>query len=541
MALLRYTSLIRAAGVIALVIAAAAPNLGAQDLSIIATVDKRTVAVGQPLVLTLTINGATNVQGAPDLPNIPGTSRAGGVSRSTSMSIVNGQVTRSIAFRYTLLPTRAGTLQIPVISLSLSGQAYHTQPISVAVTNAPAPPAGRGGAAPGQPGGQLTSDLIFIRAEVDKSEAYQNEGITVSYKIYTSVDVTQYNVEQLPTEGFWSEEYPLPPQPTLRPVVLDGMRYQAAEIKRLELFPTTPGELTIDPMILTATVRMPAARQRSRSLFDQFFNDPFFSRGQRQNVSLATRPITITVKPLPAAGRPASFGNAVGQFSLTATADQTAVTTDDAVTLTVRLEGTGNVKLAELPPLSVSSDFEVYDPKIAEEVQRSGSDIRGHKTYEYVLIPRNPGAQRIHSMTLSYFDPAAQAYKTATTPEIMIDVTRGRQPLAAVPSNLTREEVRLIGSDIRFITVEAPEWLPVGVRFYHGAAFWLAACFPLLIISGAVGYRRHIDRLESDSGYRRRRSAGSLANKRLRMAETAPGPTAPRCTLSRGTGSAPHA
>jgi hypothetical protein len=491
-----------------------------QDFTVDGTVDRTTTTLGQALVYTLSISGSANVQGTPQLPVLTDFTVLGGTSSSTNIQIINGKMTRTSSFSYTLMPQKSGKLTIPAITLKLNNESYSTEAIGITVSDAPQAQAP--GQAPQQgPGtGQSIENLIFIRAEIDNNGVWQNQGITVSYKLYTALDVSQYSVEQMPTEGFWSEEYPLPPQPALVPEIINGMRFQAAVIKRLELFPTHPGELTLAPMHMIATVRIPT-RRTTRNVFDRFFNDPFFGGGQRQKVNLATKPITIIVNPLPDDNKPAGFENVVGQFSLSASVDKKNVSTDDAITLSVVVEGTGNIKLVEPPDLNVSADFEVYDPKITEDIRRSGTEISGVKRYEYVLVPRNPGAQRIRSMKLNYFNPWSGKYETAETGEIVLTVTKGQNVSAALPSNLTREEIRLVGSDIRFIKVETPEWLPVGARFYHGFLFWSALGFPFLLIAGAMLLHRHTDRLQSDSAYRRRRSASAEVTKRLSEAESA--------------------
>lgn len=52
--------------------------------------------------------------------------------------------------------------------------------------------------------------------------------------------------------------------------------------------------------------------------------------------------------------------------------------TNEPITLKFDINGTGNLKLLELPPFELPNGFEKYDPKTDEQINRSGK-ISGTK------------------------------------------------------------------------------------------------------------------------------------------------------------------
>jgi hypothetical protein len=224
-----------------------------------------------------------------------------------------------------------------------------------------------------------------------------------------------------------------------------------------------------------------------------------------------SNPLRISVSALPA-GRPEPFSGVVGRLSLTASLDRDSVGANDAVTLTVRASGEGNLRAVPAPELGLPSDFEIFPPETSESVQPFGSGLSGEKTFEYVLIPRAPGRREIPVIRMGYFDERAGAYRTASTSALPLTVTgiAGEGPAGAA-----RGGVATLREDIRFIHLAAGELEPRGRSLFGSPVFWMVALVPLVGVVGAMGVRRHRDLLEGDVAYARGRRASSLAKKRL--------------------------
>lgn len=480
----------------------------AQDVSVRAYLDRAEVGLNQLFVLNVEISGTQDVEAEPEFPDLSGFATYLGSGRSTSMQIINGRTTLSLTLQYRFQAHQEGTFEIGSVAVRAAGDMYRTEPLSITVTSNPARPSP--GAAP-ETGLDLDAEDLFVTAEVDRRSVYENEPVVVEYRIYTRVNVESYSVTSLPgTAGFWVEELESD-APQVERMVRDGLQYVTARIRKVALFPTGPGTRTVEPLAIEAQVRV---RRRSRDLFEEFSESLF---GRRVPVGRASEPIEIEVLPLPEEGRPNEFSGFVGRLELAASVDRTEAETNQAVSLIVRMTGEGNVRALPEPNVAVPAEFEVYPPEVSEQVDRGGERISGSRTLEYVLIPRAPGTQTIPSIEMSYFDPARRAYATAASDPITIEVTGA--PLAdPLVAGRSRGGIEPLRADIRFIHIETPSFRPVGRSVFSRASFWIVLLIPLLGVGGAVGLRRHRDRLEGDVAYARRRRASRMAKKRLAQA-----------------------
>jgi len=497
----------------------AASGLQAEPLSITATVSRTRLAVNQQLALTIELSG-DGAQRAeqPELPDMGGyLTFLGSGGTSQNMSFVNGKMSVSKSFTFYYLAAKAGTFTIPPIKVVHKNKTIQSQPITLTITPSSTPPS-----PDRQKQGRTdnkNSENLYIRTLVNKKTVFQNEPIVVTYRIYAAVSVTGYSIIKLPeTTGFWVEDIEMPPQPEVKEEIINGQRYVTADIKKMTLFPTSPGKRSIGPLSLQCEVKE-QTRRRSRDIFDSFFDDGFFGRTVRKTIS---SPIAeINVKPLPRIDKPDSFSGVVGQFKITASVDKNTVKTDEAVTLTVTLSGVGNIRTLSEPVVQIPPDFEQYEPTISEKIDRTNGVISGSKTFEYVLVPRFPGMQRIKPIEFSYFDPKTKSYKIVRSPELLINVEKGAgQIVRSGGSGLSKEEIKYVGQDIRFIKLVSDDFRPIGDRLYKRDLFFVLLVFPLLLLGIAFSYQKHVEKLSGNIAYARSRKANAMAKKRLSKAKT---------------------
>jgi len=490
----------------------------AQPLQVTVSADRTSLTVSEQLVLTVELSGdGANSVGQITLPDVGEyLSLLGSGGSSQSIQIINGGMSVQKSFTYFYQAVKEGTVTFPAISVNYKGNAYSSSPLVIQIGRGSAPAAGGAPSSSSLAPGDASDEDLFIRAAVSKRTVYPNEPVIITFRIYTRVNVASYGISKLAdTGGFWAEDLtPQGQQPQTRQEVINGRKYVVADIKKMALFPTSPGGKTIGPMVLDCDVRM--QNRRSNDIFDNFFDDPFFGRTVRR--SIASKPISIEVTPFPEENRPANFSGLSGQFRLSASVDKQDVKTNEAITLKVAISGEGNIKTIPKPLVQLPADFEQYEPKVNENIQRQGDVVSGGKTFEYVLVPRFPGQQRIRPIQFSYFDASARQFRMLTTPEIAINVEKGSGDVATVPSGLSKEEVRFIGQDIRFIKLQSPHWRRTGYAFYRSGWFMLLTVLPLLALAGVFAYRRHLDKLSGNIAYARSRGANRMAMKRLAKA-----------------------
>ncbi|HDI51047.1 MAG TPA: protein BatD [Bacteroidetes bacterium] len=499
-------------------------ELVAQDIVLKTYVDRTTVPLNQQFVLSVEISGKdANHAPEPNLPDISDFAALSGSSSSQSIQIVNGRMSISRTINYYYVATKVGKFNIPAVQIEMRGKTFKSAPIEIEITQAAASPpkSQQRPRATVRPESSVAGNL-FLKVKFNKSKVYQNEPVLVTYKIYTRVEVISYSIKKLPKAvGFWVENFPMPQQPTTHEEIVNGKKYVVAEVKKMALFPTDPGLKVIEPMEMVCEVQL-RQKRRSRDIFDQFFSDDFFGNsffGRRIQTKLESKPVKIKVLPLPTIGKPADFSGAVGQFQLNASVDKNVVQTNEAITLKVKISGRGNIKMVREPNIAFPPDFEKYPPKVLEKINRQNNMISGNKVFEYVLIPRYAGEQRIPPFSFSYFDPANKKYKTLWSPEFVIKVAKGKEEFVSLGSGLlSKEEVKLVGKDIRFIKMNSPKFFRKNV-YFNSSFLLIIFILPLFAVAGALGYRYRANKLAVNVAYARSQRANRIAKSRLRRAE----------------------
>lgn len=485
------------------------------------------VAVGDQFRLIYSVNGQATGFRSPaikDFTVLAGPSQ----STSTSMQIINNQVSRSVeyTFTYILQATTEGTFTIPPASVNVDGKTYQSNPATIRVVKGNAPAPQQQQQQQQQQGGDITDKDLFVRASVSNSNPYQGEQVIATYKIYTRVPVAEYSITKLPsTAGFWSQDL-IKDMTKLNQYreTINGVEYVVAEIKKEALFAQKSGSLTIDPleMDVVAQIQRKANRRGFNDpFFDSFFNDSFFgSTYQNVRKTIRSNALNINVKPLPAAGKPSEFAGAVGSFSISSSIDKEQLKTNEAMTLKFTVSGRGNLKLMEKPNLVFPNDFEVYDPRVTDNITAAQNGVSGSRTFEYLIIPRNPGDFTIKSVRYAYFDIGSGTYKTLSTPDFKIKVEKGSGgESVVVGGGVDKEDFRMIGTDIRHIKTGSQELRPLNSYFISSPLFplWMALP-PVLLIAFILVWKNELRR-RNDLALMRNRKATRVARKRLKAAE----------------------
>lgn len=496
------------------------PGARPQDLQVTATVGADVVGVQDNFQLTITVSGRdSNDAEVPRLPRFHSFRVVAGPSVSTSYQWINGRSSSSKSFIYVLLPEKEGEYTLDPVEVSVGGKVYKTQPVAVRVTAASsAPPPARDRisdpfaeddiqARRSIPGGEE----VFVLAEPDRTTVYVGQQVTLAYHLLTQVGVTGLQLQESPPlTGFWVEDLKVDPNPNARRRFMNGREYLDYAVKKQALFPNSPGRVTIEPSTFAISVRTPG--------------DIFGFLTQAQTVYRKTREVEVTVKPLPREGRPAQFNGAVGSFSLTSSLDRKEAATGDAVALVISLAGKGNLKTVPDPALPPMPDFTIYSSKRSEQARPADGDaVAGEKTWEYVVVPKAPGSQKIPSLSLSYFDPDRDRYVTLTTPELELKVQKGggSDTLLTGLSGMTKQNLKRQGSDINFIKLSTADLRRGNQPIFHSTWFYLAAGIPLLVNVGAYLYQRERRRESSDLVLARSRRARRTALRRMKEAEKA--------------------
>lgn len=447
-----------------------------------------------------------------------------GPNQSTQMQIINGSVSQTSSYTYVLQAVKEGTFKIGSAEIIAGNAKVVSNPVTIIVSkNTNKSQAGSSQKQNGDNSNVVAGGKnVFIRARVDKLNPYQGEGISVVYRIYTKVTLLNYSVNKLPSfNGFWSQEISMPQQLEFHSENVEGVAYKVADIKKVILFPQRSGTLSIDPMEgeVIARVQLRRQQQQSNDPFSQFFNDPFFNNNlQDIKVPLKSESLKINVRDLPG-GAPQSFTGAVGKFAYEVSLDKKETKAHDAVNLKIKITGKGNIRLIDSPKIEFPPDFETYDPKENVSVNVTTNGVTGSKTFEYLIIPRNPGNFKISVAPFSFFDLEKKQYITQQSPSLTLNVGRGTETTTTVVSGVNKTDVQILGKDILFIKTKDPAFITGSGTLYKSPVFYSLILTPALLFAGLLFLRKRKETMAENVKLIRSQRANKVAMKRLSAAK----------------------
>ncbi|MBS1782682.1 MAG: protein BatD [Bacteroidetes bacterium] len=376
---------------------------------------------------------------------------------------------------------------------------------------------------------------LFIRVSVDKTKAYVGEQITASYKLYARMPMN-VAISKLPSlNGFWTQDFILPGQGALKPEeeVVNGKTYQVFLLKKSALFPQQTGTLTLDPAEAEGQARIITQSQQKSPFggmfdddpfFQQFgslmMSDPFFNSNMFNTVAykdvpvkLKSEPVKINILPLPDKEKPQNFSNAVGNFTISASVDKPNLSTDDALTLTLRISGTGNLKLIETPKIQLPNGLSTYDPVIVDTITGRTTTISGTKIITYTVSPNVAGDYEIPAIPFSYYNPASSRYASTQTQPIKIHVTKGKHynPTLAQKDGLS--DIHDINHSPLNTSLNSKK--PMLLR----TGYWSAFAIPTLLFIGLLVWKKRDENLSKDSASLKLKRANKIALRRLKTAK----------------------
>ncbi|MGZ3772752.1 MAG: BatD family protein [Pseudobdellovibrionaceae bacterium] len=467
-------------------------------------------------------------------------------------------------FHYMLSPKRAGSLNISAFEVVVNGKAFRTQPIGVKVGNHPtAQPKNKKRTSPGSgmpgfddpfdsmdsaeeemfnqllrqrqrllqqqmqqmqqmaPDENLPSavrsgmpnaafrslptnpnEAFFISVEIDKTEVYEGEQVTVNWYLYTRGQMETLDRLKFPDlRGFWKEIIEEVPSIQFYEEVVNGVPWKKALLASHALFPIKAGNtVVVDEYKIRSRVRLPAQG------LGGFFGRPYeYTRSSAR--------VPIKVKPLPVEGRPSDFTGAVGQFEVSANVDNKSVPVNQPVSVKIRFEGSGNAKLIDLPAINWPTGLEPYDTKNESKFFKNG---RSYKEFEVLVIPRQEGKMTIPAMSISMFDPQGKKYYTRSTQPIELTIVNN--PNAPVGSSS-----RLTEAGKPAAPVVSENKLPEPIMVWSPAAQASVLYRPWMwfLIYGSV-LSALLWKGQREFGWgRRRRSLKDLVNKRFKQVDQA--------------------
>ncbi len=393
-----------------------------------------TFAVDQTAQLLIHLDGARDAH--IDIAEVDHlTFQQGG--KSSNIQIINGAITASVTYSYSVQAQQPGTYTIPEITAVIDNEKYQTEPISFSVTAAAAP-------APQSPGRQppdISDSIAFIKFMSAKNKSYLGEVVSVQIKAYfrQGARIDQISLPRFQGEGLLIDE--LDRNPRQVEEIIDNAPYR---VLVWDSFVTGVKEGTYPVGVgLDANLLIPSGR-RSPGFGSNFFNDDFFddffTSYQSKPIKAASPETEFQVMALPDTAKPEGFAGAVGNFSLELEANPTEVRVGEPITLSMTVSGTGNFNRVEAPVISDAGNLKLYTP--SGEFKSGSSPYEGSKHFEQAAVITDPNISQIPPVVFSFFNPDTGQYQTTFSDPVDITVTPavGKTMVQALPSDTDTPE-----------------------------------------------------------------------------------------------------
>ena len=475
--------------------------VNAAAVSVRASINKTALTLDDELTLTLTIDGAAgNLM--PQLPSLPAFNV---YSRATSTQVINGHAVTT--FQYIMVPRFQGQTTIGPIAVTYGGQTYLTEPMQVTVyrTTAQTPPpaaptiqtahsvSSQSPVAPAKAPAsmpllerslynqatQKSGQPYFMVAAVSDKNPYENQSFLLAIRFYynrpisgsapyTAPSITNLFLEEISrSDGTQT---------------IGNLAYEYVEI-RYGASGVTAGKAIIGP----AKISYVPASSHNLSIFRMF------SAAMEEPKTAQSNSITLNIRSVPTQDQPSTFYGAVGSgYTLNASVDRNEVEAGDAINLTVKVNGPGNLKSTRDLKLPKLANFKTYDVVSSGGISTAGGTLRSYKIFKTVLVPISSGEYTVPPLFWSYYDPASAQYLTLKTEPISIQVTPASKADSGFDFRAHADlngGVQTLGQDIRYLkSIGAPQtelWLSQ-VANWHAISI---AAFCLLLFSILIAWR----------------------------------------------------
>ncbi len=380
--------------------------------------------LGEAIPVEIHVNGSEDVM-SPDLAGLADFTAeylGGNRNSRTSITIINGRQTQDIfrgfVLSYRLTPKRVGRLALPALEIQASGRTVRTEPLEFEVR---------------QP--QETDDLK-LRMRLPKSDCYVGEVLPLAVTWYVGQEVRnfEFTLPFLDTPGCLWLAPPLPADIQRRDAreryltfeyrneniiaergreSLGGRDYTTITFRRL-LVPQSPGRIELPGAAVVCETMRGFRERRPHPLL------PMRQSGYYERTVVPAKPLTLEVKPLPAAGRPANFAGHIGRFAIEADAEPLEVNVGDPITLTVTLTSPDFIEHVELPPLQDQAAL-ARDFRIPAE-RAPGKTVGARRVFTQTIRATHEQVKEIPALELPYFDPETGRYEIARSQPLSLTV-----------------------------------------------------------------------------------------------------------------------
>lgn len=428
------------------------------------SVSGRNIQVGENVEIELNVEG--DLEDEPIFPETDGMTVSSS-GKSSNVSIINGDISRSVIYKFSISFSKPGKFKIPSITLNVDDKDFKTQEIEVNVSAV---------TAYDQDKIAEEKPFFFIKREVSTQTPYVGQPVTETIKIYRRIDWNGASRFNQDNSDF--KYYEIKGTKDSREQIA-GTLYGVTTLERV-FVPLKEGAKELGTFGVEVQYQDPnSTRRNSRDPFG------FFRGGNLTSKRIMAPQQTIGVNGLPLKGRPSEFSNFAGDIKLSTNLSENTLKTGDTATLTITAEGSGWISSLDLKaPKLDENNFKVYPdrPETNENIGSNG--ITGSKSIKFAIVPVNVGEFDLGEYSFSFFNTKTKKYETQKVSLGKVSVSKGESTALTTTgvnrgATVKRSEIESGGNDVfdikRMIPAKSSK---SGISFY---LFFLG--FVLLVYS----------------------------------------------------------
>jgi hypothetical protein len=383
------------------------------------------IGENQAWTITATINNdrfRTNDYNFPDITGF----RKRGTSSQSQTSIVNGQVSTSQSITMTYLPTKQGTFTVPAFKMRINDQVISSPGKKVKV----GPPVQqrdpfRNFMERDDFFGNGNTEFVdikedaFLALTTNKNEVYVGEGFTTALSFYVAesnrAPLQFYELakqlsnilKKIKPSTCWEENFNIE-NIQGETVTINGADYTQYKLYQATFYPLNAKTVEF-PAIGLEMIKFKVAK-----------NPSFFGQNRKEDFkTFYSKPKTIKVKELPP--HPLRDQVAVGNYRLDEKISSTALQTGQSFSYEFNIYGDGNISSIEKPVTFKDGSFDFYEPNIRQNINRENNRVTGTKSFNYFIIPKEPGEYRLSDFIhWVFFNPSNKSYDTLKAQAVVV-------------------------------------------------------------------------------------------------------------------------
>ena len=380
------------------------------------------IGENQAWMITVTVQN-DRLKSYDNFPDIEGF-RKRGTSSQSSTNIINGQISSSQSIIMTYLPERQGLVNVPAFSMTINGAKQNIAGKKVRV----GPPVQRQQSTDpfsryfdrdprddffgrGEAEFVDIKEDAFFALSTSKDEVFAGEGFTATLAFYVSdnnrAPLQFYELgrqlsdilKKIKPATCWEENFNIE-NIEGESIDINGKSYTQYKVYQAVFYPLNTEPVTF-PSVGLEMIKYKVAK-----------NPSFYGQNRKEDFkTFYSKAKTVKVKDLPP--HPLRDGVSVGEYRLDEKINVKEVETGQSFSYQFNIFGEGNISGVEKPALGKPAEFEFYEPNVRQEINRDAGRVTGTKSFNYFMIPREPGEYKLGDyFQWVFFNPRTARYDT---------------------------------------------------------------------------------------------------------------------------------